>query len=108
MEIKKAEAPAEVPRKKVQSKQDYQQRKEAERAVRKTKNEIDRVEARISELEAEIAEWDRRMADPAANGIDLGDPSVFETYNGLKQTLAARMHDWEKLNYELDLLTEQV
>ncbi|MBE5033738.1 ribosomal protection-like ABC-F family protein [Gallalistipes aquisgranensis] len=108
VEIKKAEAPAEVPRKKVQSKQDYQQRKEAERAVRKTKNEIDRVEARISELEAEIAEWDRRMADPAANGIDLGDPSVFETYNGLKQTLAARMHDWEKLNYELDLLTEQV
>ncbi len=108
VEIKKAEAPAEVPRKKVQSKQDYQQKKEAERAVRKTKNEIDRVEARISELEAEIAEWDRRMADPAANGIDLGDPSVFETYNGLKQTLAARMHDWEKLNYELDLLTEQV
>ena len=108
VEIKKAEAPAEVPRKKVQSKQDYQQRKEAERAVRKTKNEIDRVEARISELEAEIAEWDRRMADPAANGIDLGDPSVFETYNGLKQMLAARMHDWEKLNYELDLLTEQV
>ncbi len=108
VEIKKAEAPAEMPRKKVQSKQDYQQRKEAERAVRKTKNEIDRVEARISELEAEIAEWDRRMADPAANGIDLGDPSVFETYNGLKQTLAARMHDWEKLNYELDLLTEQV
>ena len=108
VEIKKAEAPAEVPRKKVQSKQDYQQRKEAERAVRKTKNEIDRVEARISELEAEIAEWDRRMADPAANGIDLGDPSVFEIYNGLKQMLAARMHDWEKLNYELDLLTEQV
>ena len=107
VEIKKTEAPVEVSQKKSQSKQDYQQKKENERAIRKTRNEIDRVETRISELEAEIAEWDRKMADPVANGIDLSDASVFETYNGLKQTLASRMHDWEKLNYELDLLSEQ-
>lgn len=87
-------------------KDDHRQRKESEKALRKVRNAIERAEAEVARLETEIAEWDARMADPAASGVDLGDPSVFERYNALKHKLEVEMHGWEKLNYELDLLTE--
>ncbi len=88
-------------------KQEYQQRKENEKAIRKTRNEIDRTEQQIAELEKQIAEWDAKMADPSAHGIDLSDTTIFEQYEKLKESLNHQMHEWEKLNYELDILTEQ-
>ncbi|MDR2885954.1 MAG: ABC-F family ATP-binding cassette domain-containing protein [Rikenellaceae bacterium] len=88
------------------SKEEQARRKEADKAARKVQTAIDKAEAEISSLEAEIAAADVRMADPAAHGIDLADPAVFETYNALKAKLERAMHDWEKLNYELDILGE--
>ncbi len=82
---------------------DYRLRKENERAARKLRNEIEKTERTISELEEQIAAWDVRLADPQAHGIDLGDSRVFEEYNALKERLAHFMHEWEKLNYELEI-----
>lgn len=90
----------------VQSKEEYARKKETEKQVRKTRNAITQAEKEIEALETRIAEEDRRMADPAAHGIDLNDPQVFAAYNRLKADLAVRMHEWEKLNYELELLTD--
>ncbi len=86
--------------------EDYEKRKEAEKAIRKVENAIAATEKRIGELEAEIAAWDTRLADPAAHGIDLADGKVFADYNKLKTSLAHEMHEWEKLNYELDILKD--
>jgi ATP-binding cassette subfamily F protein 3 len=102
VEIKAVEERKETP--KVSGKEDYQKRKEAERAIRKVENAITTVEKKITDLEASIAEWDARLANPTAHGIDLADGTVFATYNTLKQQLAHEVHEWEKLNYELDLL----
>ena len=66
---------------------DYQQKKELERTIRKTQGAVAAVEQRITGLEAEVAEWDKRLADPAAHGIDLSDGSVFGEYNALKERL---------------------
>jgi ATP-binding cassette subfamily F protein 3 len=104
VEIKAVEERKEAP--KASGKEDYQKRKEAERAIRKVENAIIAVEKKITELEASIAEWDARLASPEKHGIDLADGAVFATYNSLKQQLAHEVHEWEKLNYELDILNE--
>lgn len=87
-------------------KDDHRQRKESEKAMRRVRNTIEKAEAEIARLETEIAEWDTRLADPASSSVDMGDQKVFEQYNALKHKLEVEMHNWEKLNYELDLLTE--
>ena len=87
-------------------KEEYLQRKENEKEVRRIKNAITRVESDIERLEGEIAEWDAKLADPAAHGLDISDPKLFDTYNALKQQLDHQMHEWEKLNYELEIVTD--
>ncbi|UKI40090.1 MAG: ATP-binding cassette domain-containing protein [Alistipes putredinis] len=81
--------------------------KEADKAVRKVQNAIERQERTITELEAQIADWDKRLAEPEKHGIDTSDAGVFENYNELKSKLAHHMHEWEKLNYELDILQDK-
>ena len=88
------------------SKEDYLRKKEAEKAVRNVENAIAATEKHISELEQEVACWDEKLADPAAHGIDPADGKVFAVYNEIKQRLAHEMHEWEKLNYELEILTD--
>ncbi len=83
----------------------YEQKKETEKQVRRVRTAIEKCEAGIARLEQEIAGMDSRMANSAAHGIDLGDAAVFEEYNTLKRQLEVQMHEWEKLNYELDILT---
>lgn len=87
-------------------KEDYLKRKENERLIRKTQNAIEQVEGRIATLEQQVAQWDDRLANPQHNGIDTSDSKVFEKYNALKERLAFEEHEWEKLSYELELLSE--
>ncbi|MCC8035094.1 MAG: ABC-F family ATP-binding cassette domain-containing protein [Rikenellaceae bacterium] len=83
----------------------YRQRKETEKQVRRVRVEIEKLEKNIAGLESQIAEWDAKMADPEAHGIDLGDVAVFEKYNDLKRRLEVDLHEWEKASYELEILT---
>ena len=87
---------------------DYQQKKELERNIRKTQNAIAAVEKKIENMETEVAEWNKRLADPQAYGIDLSDTNVFSEYDNLKKSLAVEVHEWEKLGYELELLEDQL
>ncbi len=89
------------------SREEMQRRKESDRAIKKVQAAIEKAEKEIAALEAEVAAADTRMADPAAHGIDVSDPAVFEAYNALKARLDKAMHEWEKLNYELEIVTEQ-
>ncbi|MBP3425678.1 MAG: ABC-F family ATP-binding cassette domain-containing protein [Rikenellaceae bacterium] len=87
-------------------KEEYLQRKENEKEVRRIKNAITKVESDIERLEGEIADWDAKLADPATHGLDISDPKLFDTYNALKGQLDHQMHEWEKLNYELEIVTD--
>jgi ATP-binding cassette subfamily F protein 3 len=89
------------------SKEELARRKQADKAVRKLQTQIEGAEAEISSIEAQIAKADIRLADPAAHGIDLSDPAHFESYNTLKTRLDRAMHEWEKLNYEMEILAEE-
>lgn len=105
IEERETEAKAE-PDAKQTGRKDYLRRKENEKAVRKLTTQIEKAEEEIAASERTIAEWDARLADPEAHGIDLGDESHFKRYEELKTALASQMHRWEQLHYELEILTE--
>ena len=104
VEIKQKEVAAE-PVTASKGKEEYLQRKENEKEIRRIKNAITKVEGEIERLEGEIADWDAKLADPEAHGLDISNPALFDSYNQLKQQLDHQMHEWEKLNYELDIVT---
>ena len=106
VEIKQKEEPAiSTTTTTSRGKEEYLQRKENEKEIRRIKNAITKVESDIERLEGEIAAWDTKLANPEEHGIDITDASVFATYNELKKQLDHQMHEWEKLNYELDIVT---
>ena len=86
--------------------EDYLAKKENEKLIRKTQKAIEEKEMAVMELEEQIAEWDKKMASPEEYGLNLSDSKVFEEYNALKQRLAFEEHEWEKLSYELEILSE--
>lgn len=106
IELKESVAQSVESASKSQGRQDYEQKKESERQIRRTRNAIAERESAIGVLESKIAAWDSRLADPEKHGIDLNDPEPFKQYEQLKQQLAFEEHEWEKLNYELELLTD--
>lgn len=87
---------------------DYRQKKEVDRSIRKTRNAITESEKAIEKSEMVIAEWDARLASPEKHGINLSDAKVFADYNALKDALSRKVHEWEKLSYELELLEDQL
>ena len=107
VELKEKEVKASETERTARNREDYQKKKEAEKAIRKVQNAIDRTEKEIERLEHEIAEWDLKLSDPTAHGIDPTDGKIFTEYNRLKERLAHEMHEWEKLGYELELLQDQ-
>ncbi len=76
----------------VSTKEDYLARKENEKALRKVRTAIEKTEAEIAAIEAGIAAWNESLPDAIA------------AYAEMQRSLEKKMHEWEKLNYELDLL----
>jgi len=72
-------------------KEDYLQRKERERALRKLKSQVEKSEARIAELEAQQQEIQQKLSLPE-NQTDM---SLFEQYEALKTELEKEMAYWE-------------
>ncbi|MDR2936721.1 MAG: ABC-F family ATP-binding cassette domain-containing protein [Rikenellaceae bacterium] len=99
-----AEAPAKPA---LSGKEQYRQKRESDRELRRVFDQITRCEEEIARLEAKIAATDARLADPAAHGIDLSDPAVFAAYEALKTELDRQMHLWEQLHYEQELLQQK-
>ena len=107
IEIKdKANTTSDEGDKSTQGKLSYQQKKEAEKVIRKIQNQIDRSEERIMTLEDEVKEWDIKLSSPEEHGINLSDGSAFAQYESIKKSLADEMHNWEQLNHELESIKE--
>ncbi|MBR4271392.1 MAG: ABC-F family ATP-binding cassette domain-containing protein [Bacteroidales bacterium] len=73
------------------SKEDYLQRKERERILRKLKSNVEKSEARIAELEAQQEELQQKLSLPEKQT----DMSLFEQYEELKIQLEKEMAYWE-------------
>ena len=107
VEAKDKAAVQNTPASAAKGREEYLQKKEADKAVRKVQNAIEKQEQTIAELETRIAEWNSKLSEPDKHGIDITDAAVFEQYNELKNKLSHHMHEWEKLNYELDILQDK-
>ena len=62
---------------------------------------IENVETELAKIEEQIAEYDSKFA--TATEYNEAD---YAAYNELKASYDKQMHEWEKLNYELELPEE--
>ena len=102
-EIERKDTPTESTQPKTNSsgKLSYEQKKEQEKAARKLRKAIENVETELAKIEEQIAEYDSKFA--TATEYNEAD---YVTYNELKASYDKQMHEWEKLNYELELTEE--
>lgn len=82
------------------NKQLYEKRKEHDKLVRKAKNELSRIEKKISELEESIKKADLLFSIPE----NLADQKLFDKYTLEKKELDSLLMEWEGLQYEIEKL----
>jgi ATP-binding cassette subfamily F protein 3 len=81
----------------------YEERKEINKQISRLEKSIEQTENDIARLEDEVAAMDEKMANPA----NLGDPSIFESYDQLKQNLEQVMDQWSEYTGEYEELLKQ-
>lgn len=84
------------------NKEDYQRRKEIEKAKRKAQKAVEQIEKQIEEQESMIAIMNDQLSRPDDFNINLEDGSFLEKYNKAKKRLDAFVSEWEKLSEDLD------
>ncbi len=90
-----------------QNKLSYLQKKEADKVIRKLKNQISELEKQMEQIEAKELELSKMIADPQGYGIDLSDPKYFEQYSQLKKDLEQKMEKWTDLSQEVEDLENE-
>ncbi len=98
---KKQEVASEVRfDKQTDNKQLYEKRKEQDKFIRKAKNELARIEKRISELEESIKKADLLFTIPE----NLSDQKLFDKYTSEKQEMDKLLGEWELQQNEIEKL----
>ncbi len=88
-------------------KANYEERKNIDRQIRKQKKEIGELEDQIAKLEQEIETINHSLAYDSAGYTPDDFQKQHAQIQTHKQTLERVMHQWERMQYELDLLEEQ-
>ena len=86
-----------------QTKNDYLQKKEQEKLIRKLRKNVEQIESELSEIETQIAKYDARFSA----GGEFGDAD-YKAYEELKSRYATQMHEWEKASYELEITQDDM
>jgi ATP-binding cassette subfamily F protein 3 len=81
----------------------YIERKEIDKEIRKINNLIATLEKEIETTELNLAEMNEKMA----TGIALNNQDSYKEYELLKSKIKKSMHNWEKLQYELEILQDK-
>ena len=81
-------------------KSNYQLSKEQEKALRKLKNRLSKIETQISDMEEEIETIDLALAQ---NYDEISSqPNFFENYKAKKKQLDNLMEEWEQVEAQID------
>ncbi|GAA4275667.1 ABC transporter ATP-binding protein [Aquimarina mytili] len=97
---KKDKQTKELSNTKETAKQSYQDQKK----LKSLNNKLSNVESKINKLEREIKDIDLELAINYDQTI--AQPNFFDAYQSKKDLLASLMDDWEKIQEEIDSLTE--
>lgn len=87
------------------SKQQWLERKEIDKQIRKIETKTEEVEAEIHKIEKRIEAMDAILLSP--EGASEADPDFFSRYNDLKAQVSRLMEEWERLSLETDLIKEK-
>ena len=80
------------------SKQDYLQKKEREKVLRKLKSAVEKSEKRVAELEEELSNIHKKL-ELTENQTDM---DLFKRYDEVKAALDEEMEVWEKATEEYE------
>lgn len=89
------------------SKNDYEQRKSLDKAIRKHRNDVEKLEKSIETLEAEVEDLDEKLQDPVQFQELSKEPDFYQKYEEKKSKLEGMMEKWEKAQQELEKATEE-
>ena len=81
----------------------FEERKEINRSISRLEKQIAEIEVRIAQLEKDIASTDQFMAEHP----EKVDAALFTRYEEVKKELDRELHNWEKLQYELEIWNEK-
>ena len=90
------------------NKQDYFEKKEAEKTLRKASNKIKESEKRIERLETKIKNMDIQLANPEFLMKNANNIELYKEYNQLKNDLKIELDFWERYNNELEGLKKKM
>jgi ATP-binding cassette, subfamily F, member 3 len=85
-----------------ENKQNYLDKKEQEKIIRKAASKVQECEKDIERLESDIKAMDKQLADPVFLEKNANNTALFKMYDKMKLDLKVKMEKWEKLNEELE------
>jgi ATP-binding cassette, subfamily F, member 3 len=91
-----------VKQEKVEQKQNYQERRELDKEIRKIGNLLDRVEKEITLVELNLSEMDSELA----TGKTM-DNDFYTNYQNMKEKLNPLIQEWEKLQIAFEEIKEK-
>ena len=90
-----------------ENKELYFEKKEFYKYFRKVSNRISICENAIGRLENELQDLSKQLESPVISNEDPSAQSIFTIYGLQKTELDLKMHEWEKLNTELNELRKK-
>ncbi|HEY5500810.1 MAG TPA: ABC-F family ATP-binding cassette domain-containing protein [Candidatus Humimicrobiaceae bacterium] len=91
----------------MENKEFYLEKKEFYKCLRKITNNISICENAIGRLENELQDLSKQLESPVISNEDPSAQSIFTIYGLQKTELDLKMHEWEKLNTELNELRKK-
>ena len=82
----------------------WERKKEADREIRKIRNQIAKCESRIEDLENEIQIAEKMISNPAEFTGNINNEDFYRNYSALKTELKALEAQWEELHLKLEEL----
>ncbi len=89
------------------SRQNWEQKKQFERELRKLQNGIEKAEKEIERCEKEMAELEKIIANPALDPQRIESGEVFKNYQAQKIRMANAEKEWEQFHLELEVLEKK-
>ncbi len=86
---------------------DKADKKRLEKEIKKTSNQISKIERRIEALEAFIDQCDRDLQNPAKAGNLMSNSEFFTKYEKSKDELDEQMSEWESCQSNMEALLKE-
>ncbi len=87
-----------------ENKQNYLDKKEFDKIIRRATNKVQECEKKIERLESDVKSMNKHLSDAEFLAKNTNNDALFKMYDKLKADLAKEMDIWAQLNEELETL----